>query len=453
MSNYDNRMSDPNSENERKQAAAANLEKRRQQLREEKKQQKRRSAGPAQTFRSGSAGLSTRSGSASQTSKSGSAGLASADDETVRKILAAKKRKKKELRLRIFIIIGLILIACLLFMIAKKGIAHIAERAEKAKAEREAAAAAADKVVIGLKGSQVQLVLQGEPYIENGAFAIDTAEGAIPESEIKVKGKVDTAEPGEYTVKYTAKGASGKASAERTVRVLTDEEYGDKAGNVPVMMYHWIYTANDVPEDLDGNWILDTTLEEHLSWLKENEFYYPGWKELRAWIDGKISLPSKVTVLTFDDGKEAFLKYGIPLFEKYQIPVTSFMIGWEKNKGAKKIKMYTSPYLDYESHTYAMHQKVEPLVDGHKGIMASMSKDEIKADLTKAAELTGSNDAMAYPYGDYTDDMLEAVREQNILCAFTVEYDRVRQGMDPAKLPRIRVMGDESFQTWKDSVY
>ena len=49
--------------------------------------------------------------------------------------------------------------------------------------------------------------------------------------------------------------------------------------------------------------------------------------------------------------------------------------------------------------------------------------------------------------------MLEAVREQGILCSFTVEYDRVRKGMDPAKLPRVRVLGDESFQIWKESVY
>ena len=177
------------------------------------------------------------------------------------------------------------------------------------------------------------------------------------------------------------------------------------------------------------------------------------YKHVDPWIDDEISLPAACTVLTFDDGKEGFLKYGVPVLEKHNIPATSFMIGWDKNNGADKVKQYASPLIDFESHTYAMHQKVEPLIDGHKGIMASMTKDEIKADLAKAAELTGTNDAIAYPYGDYTDDMLEAVKEQGITCAFTVEYDRVRKGMDPAKLPRVRVLGDESFQIWKESVY
>ena len=97
-----------------------------------------------------------------------------------------------------------------------------------------------------------------------------------------------------------------------------------------------------------------------------------------------------------------------------------------------------------------MHQKSDD--PDHKGIDAVMTKEEIAADLKKAEEILGNNDAIAYPYGDYTDDFLAAVRDQGMLLGFTVEYDRVRKGMDPLTLPRIRVLGDESFQIWKDSV-
>ena len=379
-----------------------------------------------------------------------------------RKQQMKRQKRKRRKRLRAFILLGLILALIMLIVIACS--VHARKSGDKPKdsagaaaeqdaGESEEATSDAGSIVIGLKGSQIQKVLEGDPYIENGAFAVDKRSGAIPEGEIRIRGKVDTSKPGEYKVTYKVKHDGASASAERTVQVLSEEEFGDKASNVPVMMYHWVYTADDVPDELDGNWILDTTLDEHLSFLDENGFYYPGWKELRAWIDDEISLPAACTVLTFDDGKEGFLKYGVPVLEKHNIPATSFMIGWDKNNGADKVKQYASPLIDFESHTYAMHQKVEPLIDGHKGIMASMTKDEIKADLAKAAELTGTNDAIAYPYGDYTDDMLEAVKEQGITCAFTVEYDRVRKGMDPAKLPRVRVLGDESFQIWKESVY
>ena len=330
-----------------------------------------------------------------------------------------------------------ILLVALLILICF-GVKHLLAGAGKDRAS--------DKIVIGLKGSSVQIVLQGEPYIENGAFAIDRSIGAVDESEIKVKGKVKTDEPGDYTVEYSVKTENGRAKAVRTVRVLAEEEFGDRASNVPVLMYHWVYTASDKPDSLDGNWIQDTVLDEQMAYLEENEFYFPGWKELRAWVDGKISLPAKCTVVTFDDGRQNFLRTGVPVLERHHLPVTSFMICGGKSDGAGKIKEFASPYVDFESHTYDMHQQGN--TSGHKGIVGDMSKEEILADMAKAREVTGNNDAIAYPYGDYTDEMLEAVSEQGMQCGFTVEYDRVKQGQDPLKLPRIRVLGTESFSTW-----
>ena len=356
-----------------------------------------------------------------------------------------KARKRKAL-------LRLMLAGLILALLMAGLIVHLVKGRAVKRAEKEASeAAAAQEIVIGLKGSEVQLVLEGDPYIENGAFAIDRNHGAIPEDDIVIKGKVDTSKPGDYEIKYKAGKGKYAQTVTRTVKVLTEEEFGRNAGNIPVMMYHWVYTADDVPDELDGNWILDTTLDEHLTYLDDEGYYFPGWKELRAWIDGEISIPAKCVILTFDDGKEQFLKYGVPILEKHQIPATSFMICWEKNDGEDKIKKYASPYIDFESHTFAMHQKSDD--PDHKGVDAQMSKDEIADDLKKAADMLGNNDAIAYPYGDYTDDFIEAVRDQGILLGFTVEYDRVRQGMDPLTLPRVRVLGDESFQIWKESVW
>ena len=308
-----------------------------------------------------------------------------------------------------------------------------------------------DRIVLGLKGSKVQIVKQGEPYIEGGAYAIDGTNGPLPEDSISITGSVDTSVPGDYTVHYEVSDGDAVSKADRTVRVVTEEEFGPSADLVPVMMYHWVYTADDVPEDLDANWILDTDLEEQLKFLKENNYYYPSWKELNAWIAGEISLPNKCIIMTFDDGKKAFLEYGVPLLEKYEVPATSFMICWEKNKAVSKITKYASPYVSFESHSYAMHQPGG--VSGYKGIIAAMSKDEILEDLKAANKIVINNDAFAYPYGDYTEASVEALKEQGILCAFTTEYGMVSRGMDPYRLPRIRVLGNRGLDTWKASIY
>ena len=174
-----------------------------------------------------------------------------------RKQQMRRQKRRRRKRLRAFILLGLILVLIMIAVIAcsvharnsrdekPQDAAEPAEQTEEHDADAEAATAS-ENIVIGLKGSSVQKVLVGDPYIENGAFAIDRRSGAIPESDIVIKGKVDTSKPGEYKVTYKAKNDGDSAAAERTVQVLSEEDFGDKASNVPVMMYHWVYTADDV---------------------------------------------------------------------------------------------------------------------------------------------------------------------------------------------------------------
>lgn len=304
-------------------------------------------------------------------------------------------------------------------------------------------------LVLGLKGSKIQIVKQGDPYVENGAFVIDRESGALDGSCISISGGVDTDRTGDYTIRYSAVSGDKKKTAERTVRVVSKNSFRECAG-VPVMMYHWIYNSSEPPDRINGNWIEDRALEEHLKYLKDNDYYYPGWKELDAWLDGRIELPEKSIILTFDDGKEAFLKNGKPLFEKYRIPVTSFMICWPDNDPEEKIREYASEYIEFESHSYAMHQAGH--VRGHKGMMARMTEEEIAEDLKKAADVVGSNDAFAYPYGDYTPDGQAALRDTGIMLGFTIEYGKAERGMDKTKLPRVRVMSTRTFESWRQSI-
>lgn len=305
-----------------------------------------------------------------------------------------------------------------------------------------------DELVIGLKGSEEQIVLLGEKYIEGGAFAIDKKTG--PLKKVNIKGNVNTDKEGEYKVTYSAESRNIKKSITRKVKVLSKSDYGNPAKEIPVTMYHWIYNSEDKPSNIDGNWILDKDLEKHLQYLDEQNYYYPSWSELSAWIDGKISLPEKSIIMTFDDGKKAFFENGQPLFEKYKVPITSFMIGWEKNDGAYKVRKWASPYIDFESHSYAMHQQGN--VSGHRGIMAQMSEKEIIEDLQKEQEVIQNNEAFAYPYGDYTDTAKKAIKKHGIDCAFTTEYGKVKRGMDKMQLPRVRVMGDIKFDYWKSII-
>lgn len=209
-------------------------------------------------------------------------------------------------------------------------------------------------------------------------------------------------------------------------------------------MYHYVYTPDDLPKTINTYYILDSKLEEQLKYLKEQDFYFPSYQELSAYIKGEIDLPKKSVILTFDDGQKGFLKYGIPLLEKYQIPATSFII--VSQNGKEKVKKYASEYITFQSHSYDMHKGGGNI--GHGGIISALNMEQIKEDLLKAQNIVENTEDFAYPYGDVTVQGQQAIQEAEILCAFTTEYGKVKKGQDPTKLPRVRVLGESSLQSY-----
>lgn len=313
-----------------------------------------------------------------------------------------------------------------------------------------AAANTADKgqIILTLGGSADTYVAKGEEYIESGCHAFDKTDGNIT-SQVKTEGSVDASTVGEYKVTYSVTDSQGaSASKERTVHVI-DNMDKDKDG-IPVLMYHYVYTKDDPPKKKDANYLLDTKLETQLKWLTKNKYYYPSYQELAAYIDGKHSLPRKSVILTFDDGQEGFLKYGIPLLEKYQVPATSFIICNQK-KAAQKISDYASEYVSFQSHSYACHQDGHTNI-GRGGAIYDKSESQLIKEEKKATELLGTNEAFAYPYGDVSDVAPSALKKAGYLCAFTIHNGRVKKGDDPMQLTRVRMLGESALEGFKAQV-
>lgn len=302
-----------------------------------------------------------------------------------------------------------------------------------------------NRIVMNLNGDNETYIKLNNPYIESGCHVIDRVEGNMSD-KVEITGNVDTSKVGDYKIIYTIEYNGLAVKKERVVHVVQDFE--ENTTGIPVLMYHYVYTKDDVPEKLNVNYILDTDLEKQLKYLTENNYYFPSYKELESYVKGEISLPKKSVILTFDDGQKGFLKYGIPLLEKYKVPATSFVIA-SKN-GEKKVEEYASEYISFQSHSYNMHRGGGNI--GHGGIISVMSKDEIINDLKKSQMIVQNSEAFAYPYGDITDTARQAVKETEIICAFTTQYGKVTKGADLAALPRVRVVGDNSLESYIESI-
>lgn len=290
--------------------------------------------------------------------------------------------------------------------------------------------------------------LLGEEFTEPGYTAYDE-KGRDITDRVKISGS-NFKRAGKNTVSYTVRDDEGNITrVKREIQVEANTDY-DTPG-LPVCMYHYVYDENDPPDDLNarfGNYISMQDLEEELDWLNSQGYYYPTWREVRDYVDGKLLLPEKSIVLCFDDGAVSFLEKGIPVLERCKVPATCFMI--TSSNGEKKIQEHESDYVYYESHSHNMHRAGGNV--GHGGIFTALSDEEALADLEKSIEICGSRDAFAYPYGDYTADCRDTVEKAGFLCGVTTEYGKARPGNDPYLLPRVRMVMGQSLDTFIDAV-
>ena len=294
----------------------------------------------------------------------------------------------------------------------------------------------------------------------NEALEKEKAKNAKTEAEEKQKVKeMEEKESAQKAAEAAQQRAEEEQKAAEAVEAIinkdvqtaenTATEANHKTNGLAICMYHYVYDKDNPPqEELNSNFIEVHDLEEELKYLVENNYYFPTWEEVQQYVEGNLLLPEKSVVLTFDDGAYSFLNLGVPLFNKYKIPVTSFLIG--NIDGEKKVKKYSSEYLTFQSHSYNMHRAGGNI--GHGGIFPAMDHDEAVADLKKSIEIGGNSDAFAYPYGDYNDNCVQAVKDAGFKCAVTTEYGRAKPGDDPLLLPRVRMSRGQSLESFKKLV-
>lgn len=364
-----------------------------------------------------------------------------------RKYISPKKRKYRRIR-RVMLFILILLIAVLGgILVWQKKTEADEKKAQKAKAAAQADAgedaSAADSDGAGDKGG-------ADGSGENGSDGPgeNGSDGSGQQADDGSKTGQDDGENG-------GDGQPADGAAQTTVNkevqlaenTATEEKH--KTNGLAICMFHYVYDKDNPPkEKLNSNFIEVHDLEKELKYLTENGYYYPTWAEVEQYVNGDLLLPEKSVVLTFDDGAYSFLNLGVPLFEKYQIPVTSFLIG--NIDGKKKVKKYASEYMTFQSHSYNMHRGGGNI--GHGGIFPVMNHDDAVADLKKSIKIGGNGDAFAYPYGDYNDNCVQAVKDAGFKCAVTTEYGRAKPGDDPLLLPRVRMSMGQSLESFKKLV-
>lgn len=310
---------------------------------------------------------------------------------------------------------------------------------------------------------------QGSKYKEPGFIAQDNYDGDITKNVI-TNNDIDTKKPGEYKVTYSITDSSGntfetsrKVIVKKTTTTTktTTTKDPNKDGNtqkvttkkgtgdgLPILMYHYFYDASKGETGADSNWMEMKDFENQLKYLTENNYYFPTWSEVRDFVDGKKTLPNKSIVITIDDGHKTLFTHAIPLLEKYKVRATAFII--TSRSAAKKFKNYENEYITFQSHTHDMHQG--GCSGGHGGLFRCINYEKGLNDLTTSIDILGKSDAIAYPYGDVTANVLKITKDAKFKIGVTTKWGQAKKGADPYQLPRIRMSKGMSLAGFKNYI-
>ncbi len=229
---------------------------------------------------------------------------------------------------------------------------------------------------------------------------------------------------------------------------------------IAVLCYHNVATAEEkanYPEENDWTITVDN-FEEQLKYLQKHGYKTLTTDELYNWKHGKIDLPYKSVLITFDDGFLSNYHYAFPLLKKYNMNAVVFVVGeFIENLNTEEwtgnIKTYMTknildkvkevyPNIEICSHSYMLHK------DG----AIEQEKVVLKQDINIFNERIQNTSIYAYPFGKYNENMINALKETEYKLAFRYgptkkEYRKATRNDSDYEIPRLNV--SHGMEVWK----
>ena len=237
------------------------------------------------------------------------------------------------------------------------------------------------------------------------------------------------------------------------------------ASEISVLTYHHIIAKDDLKEK---NFKEDGTLantivplknfKNQMAYLHENGFYTLDLEEFQQFMDGQIEVPEKSVLITFDDGHKNNYINAYPVLKEYDFQAVEFLITSYNKDEAELKDVHNNHYLTHEeidaatdvfefaSHTNSFHNTEE---DG-TAYLISKSFPEIERDIETSIDLIGQTNALAYPYGAYDEETMEAIDAAGIEMAFTVQAGYAQPGDDMLQIHRNTVRPYQSISEFKE---
>lgn len=208
--------------------------------------------------------------------------------------------------------------------------------------------------------------------------------------------------------------------------------------------------------DRDPWCVVPHAFDEQMRWLAEHKLAV-SLDDVLRFARGEIQLASGSVLVTMDDGFSSVLTEAAPVLRRYRIPAVAFIttqaIGDpDAGKGAGEA------FLTWEQVAALSAAGVTIGSHGHTHrSMAKLSLDEVRVEGLQSRQLIEAHlgkgvTSFAYPYGMRNDESPATARilaECGYSTIFISQHGTIDQGVNPLRLPRIKVEAGEPLWMFK----
>jgi biofilm PGA synthesis lipoprotein PgaB len=232
------------------------------------------------------------------------------------------------------------------------------------------------------------------------------------------------------------------------------------AADTPAFAAIALHDVVDTERELDADAITTDRLVGLLEWMKASGVRAVSLDDIEAASHGTRSLPDRAVLLTFDDGYRSLYTRVFPLILAYRVPIVASLVGewmdapmdstvnydganvprtkfisWDEAR-----EMAASGLVEFGSHGYALHRGVASDALGtqlpaaiarrfdprtgyetHAGYVERIASDLARSRELMRRELGRAPRALAWPYGRYRADTLQAAQASGFTLGFTLE--------------------------------
>lgn len=204
-----------------------------------------------------------------------------------------------------------------------------------------------------------------------------------------------------------------------------------------VLLYH--HVASDTPPSTT---ISPETFRSHLEYLRANDFNVIGLSEMVVALQNRQAIPEKSIAITFDDGYSSIYDTAFPMLEEFGFPFTLFVSTGPIDRAQRNymtwenINEMASAGVTIANHLVEHPYMLAKLPEETDANWINRMRQEIQeAQKTIARHTNQDNKFLAYPYGEY-DNNIKSLSAELGFIGFAQNSGAVGFDSDFLALPR-----------------